>query len=128
MTKNYWFWVAAVVVVGGFFLYAKLDLGETGVGKAEFILNSNGKARVFEGMVNPDMTALLAVYTASQAGHFDFKYFLTKDDAVQLLSLDKLPSSPAKGWHFYLNKRLIDVGRLNQVKIRAGDLIEAKYE
>ncbi len=118
--------VAAVLVAA--FFYFKVNLPISGA-KAQLIINFDGvKGRVFEGPITADMTILQALYSSSLDGKFDVRYVLQKDGAVALARIDGMINLSNKSWHFYLNKKLINTADINKIKIKAGDLIEAKYE
>lgn len=118
--------VAAVLVVALF--YFKLDMPMSG-SHAQLIINFDvAKGRIFEGPVTADMTILQALYSSSIDGKFDVRYALQNDGAVALARIDGMINLSNKSWHFYLNKKLINTADINKIKIKAGDLIEAKYE
>ena len=127
--KNYWFWVVVVLGVGVSFFYITFNLPVSNSGdSARLVIKFNANdTRTFEGSVVKDMTALQALLSASRGGGFDVRYSLDKDGSVNLASIGK-SFNGAKNWHFYLNGGLIKAGELDKVKIKKGDLIEAKYE
>ncbi len=127
--KNYWFWVVLILVIGISFFYVTFNLPVSNPGDSArlTIKFGDGQTRAFEGAVEKDMTVLQALNSASRGGGFDVRYSLGKDGSVNLASIDSLFNG-AKSWHFYLNGGLIEAGELDKVRIKKGDLIEARYE
>ncbi len=127
--RNYWFWVVLVLAVGISFFYITFNLPASNGGDSARLVIKFGEndARTFEGPVVKDMTALQALLSASNGGGFDVRYSLGKDGNVNLASIDGAMNGP-KNWHFYLNGELVKTGELDKVRIKKGDLIEARYE
>ena len=88
----------------------------------------NGESRKFEGPVAADMTILEALHSSSLEGGFELRYSIQKDGGVTLAKIDGAINIGNKSWYFYLNKKPISAADIDKIKIKAGDLIEAKYE
>lgn len=115
-----------MVVAAFFYLNVKLPVH---VGEAQLIISSeNGENKKFAGPVAVDMTILEALYSSSLGGGFELRYSMREDGGVALAKIDGLIEQMGKTWHFYLNKKLVNTADIDKTKIRAGDLIEAKYE
>ena len=127
--KNYWFWVVAILVVSISFFYVTFNLPVSGLGdSARLTIRFNkNNARAFEGPADKNATVLQALFSASRGGNFDFRYSLDKNGFVNLASIDGAVNG-SKNWHFYLNGALIKTGEIDKIKIKNGDLIEARYE
>lgn len=118
--------VVAILVAALF--YFKLDMPMPG-SQAQLIINFGGaKGRIFEGPATANMTILQALYSSSLDGKFDVRYALQNDGTVALARIDGMINFSNKSWHFYLNKKLINTADINKIKIKDGDLIEAKYK
>jgi hypothetical protein len=127
--KNYWFWVVAVLVIGVSFFYVSFDLPASNSRNLARLTIEFDKDNVktFEGPVVDGMTVLQALNSASLGGGFDFRYSLDKDGSVSLASIGGAVNGP-KNWHFFLNGKLIEIEKLDKIKISGGDSIEARYE
>lgn len=126
--KNYWFWVVAVLVVGVSFFYITFNLpASDGGDSARLTIKFDGKTRAFEGPVEGSTTVLRALIYASFGGNFDIKYSLDKNGSVSLASIGDAVNGP-KNWRFYLNGELIRAEELDKIRVKKGDLIEARYE
>lgn len=127
--RNYWFWVVVILVVGVSFFYITFNLpASNGGDSARLTIKFDANdTRAFEGPVIKDMTILQALNSASRGGDLDIRYSLGKDGSVNLASIGG-SFNGAKSWHFYLNGELIKTGELDKVRIKKGDLIEARYE
>lgn len=124
--KNYWFWVAVIVVAGFLIFFIRFDLPQP---TASLIIDfENGATRKFEGTVEPGMTIIRAVYAASLGGRFELKYHIDSGGNVDLASIGKFANVGGHGWRFYINDKPVETRNLDRVKVRTGDAIEAKYE
>jgi hypothetical protein len=127
--KNYWFWVVVVLAVGISFFYITFNLPASNPGDLArmTIKFDKDNARAFEGPVDKDMTVLQALLSASRGGSFDFRYSLNKNGYVNLASINGATNGP-KSWRFYLNGNPVKTEEIGKIKIKNGDLIEARYE
>lgn len=124
--KNYWFWVAVIVVAGFLIFFMRFDLPES---RASLIINfENGVTRKFEGPVEPGMTIIRTVYASSLNGRFEVKYYVDSGGNVNLASIGKFANAGSREWRFYINGKPIETKDLDRIKVRAGDLVEARYE
>jgi len=128
--KQYWVPLAAIVVLSAVLFFFKFDLPSAGTGQSYVSVSfGDNLTRKFEGEVSRDMTILGAVYAASLTGDFEFRYSIDKNGEVHIAKIgDTINSPDMPNWLFYLNGKLVRSGDIDQVKIRAGDLIEARYE
>ncbi len=133
--KNYWWWVVLLVISGTLVFFFKFDLPASQTGQSSLVLDFGGNtSRKFQGQVVPNMTILEALNSASVSGNFDFRYSIDKNGVLQIAKIDdaiNLVGLPAQAggstWHFYLNGQSINTGEINNIKIKEGDSIEAKY-
>lgn len=128
LLKNYWFWVAAIVVGAVFIFYFRFDLPSAATQAGMTIYFENGETRKFAGPVESDMTILEALYSASVNNGFDFRYSIDKNGVLQIAKIGSAINFGNRSWHFYLNGRQVDTGNINNIKIKVGDSIEVKYE
>lgn len=128
LLKKYWTGVAAVLVLVIIFLYTKVNLPQNLTNAQLAIHFENGKIRKFEGTVVNNMTMLEALYSSSAGDEFDLRYSIGKDGSVVLAKIGDAINFGDKNWHFYLNGKPVKTSDINRTKIKAGDLIEAKYE
>ena len=82
---------------------------------------------MFEGPVIDGMTLLDTLAASAAAGNFDFDFALDKNGKIKSVVLDGRPGGNQR-WQFYLNKKPVANPDLPEIRIRAGDLIEAKLE
>lgn len=115
------------MAVGILIFFVRFELPQS---RAVLIINfENGLSRKFEGPVMPGTSVIQAIYAASLNGRrFDIKYHIDADGNVNLASINKFINVGVHNWHFYLNGRPIETKDLDRIKLKAGDLIEAKYE
>ena len=124
--KNYWLWVAVILIAAASLSYLRVDLKQP---SAQLVINfQNGQTRKFEGPVISGMTALEALHAASLSGNFKLEYSINNDGGVNLASIDKFINSSFKSWHFYLNRNPIPITGLNKKIVKPGDMLEVKYE
>ena len=126
--KNYWLWVAVIIIGGVFIFYFSFDLPGAATQASMMIYFENGETRKFEGPVEPGMTILEALNSSSLGGAFEVRYFLGRGGKVNLFSINNLANGTGKNWQFYLNGRPVNIGEINNIKIKKGDSIEARYE
>lgn len=125
--KQYWFWVAVIVVVPAALFYLRFDLPQR---QASLLVSfENGTIRKFEGPVSPETTVLSALYSASLGGGFEIKYMLQEDGDVMFYGVNQFFNSiDKKNWNFYLNSQSVSTPKINQIPVRNGDTVEVKYE
>jgi hypothetical protein len=125
LAKNYWFWVIVILIAGIFFFYLPVP----GSNKpARLTIKFDGsRVRTFEGPVVENMTILQALLSASYGGNFDVRYSMNEDGSINIISISGLTNGLGR-WDFYLNGKPVGRGEINKVKIKKGDLIEARYE
>ena len=134
LVESYWFWVLVIVVVGGLFVFFKVNLPASPAGgpadQSQLVLDfGNGEVRQFQGLVIPGMTVLDVLNSASLGGNFDFRYSIDDDGTLKVAKIGDIANlADRPSWHFYLNGKPINVGDLGHTTIKAGDQIEAKYE
>ena len=128
LVESYWFWVLVIVVIGGLFVFFRVELPQSN--QSNLALDfGDGEVKQFQGPVIAGMTVLEAIYSASLGGNFDFRYSINADGALSVAKIGDVANlNGMYGWHFYLNGVPIEVADIDQTKIKAGDLIEAKYE
>lgn len=131
MLKNYWIWVAVVLVAGSFLLFFKFDMSvdkSAGSNIGTLIIYFEDGKRKFEGPVESEMTVLETMQFASMGGSFDFRYFLDEKNGVVVSSIGENLNMGSKSWYFYLNGKSIPVRDINKTEVKPGDAIEVKYE
>lgn len=135
--KNYWLCVALLVISGVLVFFLKFNLPASPAGwqisqkdQSSLVLDfGKNTSRKFQGQVVPNMTVLEALYSASASGHFDFRYSIDKNGVLQIAKIgDATNLAGGSNWHFYLNGQPVNTGEINNIKIKVGDLIKAKYE
>ncbi len=129
--KNFWFWVVLVLVIGaGFYLKINLPSSKTVLSQqARLVVDlGGGKKRVFEAVLHEDTTVLRALYSASSNDGLNFRYYINKNGDIVLMSMLGAIDFKGASWHFYFNQMLIKTAELDRVRVRTGDLIEARYE
>lgn len=89
---------------------------------------NDGQKRFFQGEIAPSMSVLNALYSSSEGGQYEFRYFIDEIGKVNVVSLDGRANNTIGVWHFFLNSRELDPGDLDKVRINKGDVIEARYE
>lgn len=88
----------------------------------------NGRQRMFSGEVGEKTTVLLALYSSSQQGAFEVRYFIDELGMTKIQSIGSEVNHSGKDWKFYLNKREIKEADLNRTLLTKGDFIEARFE
>lgn len=118
-----------ILIVGISFFYLTFNLpGSNTANSARVTIKfDSAKVRAFEGPVEGNMTVLQALLFASRGGDFDVRYFLSKDGNVNLASIGETVNGQ-KSWHFYLNGNPVKTEEIVKIKIKSGDLVEARYE
>jgi len=126
--KNYLVVAFAVIILGASLFYLKFDLPGTS-SEAQLVINfENGESRKFKGPVMSEMTILKALYSSSLASGLEVRYSIQDGGGVSLAKIDGAINYGHGTWHFYLNSEPVNAIDIDKVKIRAGDLIEVKYE
>lgn len=122
-TKIFWLIVGLSLAL----IYAanvKLDFSS---GQAQtaglMIYFDQDRKRMFEGPVIDGMTLLDTLEASAAAGNFDFDFALDDNGKIKSVVLDG-----SRRWQFYLNKEPVAIPNLPAVRIKIGDLIEAKLE
>lgn len=126
-TKIFWLIVGLSLAL----IYAvnvKLDFSS---GQAQtaglMIYFDQDRKRMFEGPVIDGMTLLDTLEASAAAGNFDFDFALDDNGKIKSVVLDGSPDGSQR-WQFYLNKKPVAIPNLPAVRIKIGDLIEAKLE
>lgn len=87
-----------------------------------------GHQRMFSGEVGEKTTVLLALYSSSQQGAFEVRYFTDERGRTKIQSIGSAVNHSGKDWKFYLNKKEIKEVDLNRTLLTKGDFIEARFE
>ena len=118
----------AILILGAVFFYLKFNLPEVSA-EARIVINfDNGESREFKGPVMADMTILEALHSSSLGGDFELRYSILEDGGVALAKIDGAINPGNLIWSFYLNKKIVNTADIDKIKIKAGDLIEVRYE
>lgn len=138
LLKNHWSWVAIFVISGIVVFFFKFDLPASPASRpvsqanqAYLVLDfGENTKKKFQGLVAPNMTIFEALYSASVNGDFNFRYSINKNGVLEIAKIGDTINNLAGGpsWHFFLNGQPVDAGEINNIKIKEGDSIEAKYE
>lgn len=117
-----------VILTIAVFFYLKFNLPAAST-EAEMVISfENGESRKFRGPVIADMTILEALHSSSLGGDFELRYSIMPDRTVSLAKIDGAINPGNRVWQIYLNKKQVNAVDIDKIKIRAGDLVEVKYE
>ncbi|MEK7506708.1 MAG: hypothetical protein AAB566_01485 [Patescibacteria group bacterium] len=126
-TKIFWIIVGLSLAL----IYAdnvRLNFGSSQAQTAGLMIYfDQDRKRMFEGPVIDGMTLLDTLAASAAAGNFDFDFALDENGKIKSVVLDGRPGGNQR-WQFYLNKKPVANPDLPEIRIRAGDLIEAKLE
>lgn len=137
LLKNRDFWLAAAIVILGFYTGFFRGLFEAPERKQAFSpsriayleIDYGQKLRAFEGELMNDMSVLDGLLAASRGGRFEVRYAIIGGE-TDIFKINGLVEDGMnqKNWNFYLNGQRVETGLIHEIAIKSGDKISVKFE
>jgi len=96
--------------------------------EAALFIDFDNMQRVFAGEIIDEMTVLDVLNASVAVGQIKLVYHVDSSNNTKVTEINDHKANDEKRFAFYVNSRLINPGKLNEIQVHLGDKITIKLE